>query len=337
MSKIDVHVIDSAGNQTILPLPNDKPLNELVWAIITLLDLNPTLSYRIYSPRFQNVLATDSTLYTNGIQDGDVIRMVTPPGDGNLELELLDDPNPGARLPIPQQGTIKIGRGSANEIVIAHPSISREHGEFIWQDGLHIYRDLNSANGSMINNQVVADPVPLSLGSILTLGDSVRIIYQTASPMYDQSMDGDEGTSKPADSRVVTKLNPLPSGLVFVSYHPSDLGLAKRLVQSLRDANYHIFWPEEIPMGSNYQESMRNALRLSDALVAILTPAAIEASDIVDQWHEFFLTRRPMLSVVYQPNESLPHIFLDHPTVAFKGDINRLADETVDTLKEIMR
>lgn len=336
MPKIEVHVIDSAGNHADLPLPNDKPIHELVPAIVTLLDLNPALSYRVFAPRFQRVLDPSNTLYANGIQDHDVIRLVTPPTTTQLELELLDDPNPGARLALPEQSAVKIGRGSVNDIVIAHPSVSREHGEFIWQDGLHIFRDLNSANGTMINNQVVSEPTPISLGSIVTLGDSVRLIYQEVSPTYDVMVDGD-GAPQPVDSRTVTRLNPLPAGLVFVSYHPNDLGLAKHLIQVLRDANYHIFWAEEIPPGSNYQESMKNALRLSDALVAILTPAALEASNLIDQWHEFFLTRRPMVSVVYHRSDDLPHIFLDHPIVEFKGDVNRLALETVDTLKRIMR
>ncbi len=335
MPKIDVRVVDSAGNQATLPLPNDKPLTELVQAVVTLLDLNPALSYSIFAPRFQRVLIQSSTLYANGIQDNDVIRLVTPPETMQLELELLDEPNPGARLPIPQQAMVKIGRGSINDVVIAHPSVSREHGELIWQDSLHIYRDLNSANGSMINNQVVSEPTPISLGSILTLGDSVRLIYQETSPHYDVSMD--DMAAHQVDSRTVTRLNPLPSGLVLVSYHSSDLGLAKRVVQALRDANYHIFWAEEVPPGSNFQEAMKNSLRLSDALVAILTPAALETSNLIDQWHEFFLTRRPMVSLVYQHFDDLPHIFLDHPMVEFKGDVNRLALETVDTLKRIMR
>ncbi|PJF43923.1 MAG: hypothetical protein CUN55_06590 [Phototrophicales bacterium] len=335
MAKIEVRVIDSAGNQTYLPLPNDRPLNELIPAIVTLLDLNTALSYRIFAPRFQRVLIGTQSLYANGIQDSDTIRLVTPPQTTQVELELLDEPSPGARLALPQQNIVKIGRGSINDIVIAHPSISREHGEFIWQDGIHIFRDLNSANGSMINNQVVSEPTPISLGSILTLGDSVRLVYQEISPHYDIGVE-ETNAQIGMDSSTTTKLNPLPSGLVFLSYHPSDMVLAKRIVQVLREANYHVFWAEEIPPGSNFQEALRNALRLSDALVAILTPAALENSNLIDQWHEFFLMRRPMVSLVYQKSEDLPHIFLEHPVVEFKGDVNRLAQETVDTLKNIM-
>ena len=178
MSKIHINIIDMAGHEAGLPLPNDKPLNSLIPAIVTLLDLSQDHKYRLFSNRLQRVLSMNGTLYTNGTLDDDILRIVPAPTTIDLELELLDEPSPGAKLILPNQTRITVGRGSGNDLVIRHAAVSRQHGEFLWQDGLHIYRDLNSANGSYINNQIVTEPMPISPGSILSLGENIRLVYQ---------------------------------------------------------------------------------------------------------------------------------------------------------------
>lgn len=334
MPKIGIHVIDMAGNSSLLPLPNDKPLDELMPALVTLLNLSPDLSYRIFSPRFQRVLAMNRTLYANGINAKDTLRIASIASSSLLELELLDEPDPGARLPLPHQTEIYIGRGSENDLVIRDEAVSREHGKFVWKDGLHVYHDLNSANGSYINNQVVSEPMPLGPGSILSLGEHIRLIYQETESGYDQ------GTTTVGNdnqrSNIITKLNPLPQGIAFLSYHDDDATLVQRLVQQLRDANFHVFWKAEIPPGSNQKDAIRNALEVADALVAIITPHTAENANLIHQWNDFFLSRKPMIAVVFRQDD-LPTIFEDQTLVEFDGDFNRLAAQLTDALKQLIR
>ncbi len=343
MPKILVNLIDMAGHQAALPLPSNKLLTNLVPAIVTLLDLTETdtqgnpLRYQLFSPRLQRVLATSGTLYSNGVMQEDTLRLVPAATSGYLEFELLDEPSPGARLPLPNQSRISLGRGSENDIVIRHAAVSRRHGELIWQDGLHIYRDLNSANGSYINNQIVTEPMPISPGSILGLGETVRLVYQEAVPLVDK--DGQMGMGLPAsvlDSRMSTSLNPLPRGIVFVSYSQEQLSLVKTLIGSLRNANFHIFWDQEIPPGSNAPAAIASAIKLADVLLAILTPESVITPTLLDQWNEFVLLRKPIVPVVYAPCD-VPALFDEYDHIEFHGDFKRMVDEVIAIITKSIR
>ncbi len=344
MPKIHVHVVDMAGHQTVLPLPNDKPIHEIIPAIVTLLDLQDTdtegrlLNYRLFSPRLQRVLAMNGTLYSNGVLNDDTVRIAPAPSSINLELELLDDPSPGACLYLPSKPCITIGRGSQNDIVVRHAAISRQHGELIWQNDLHIYRDLNSANGSYINGQVVTEPMPISPGSILSLSESVRLVYQEAATEISDDEDAEIAVSesRALDSAVVTSLNPLPRGIVFVSYDEQQMALVKNVIAHLRDANIQVFWDQEIPPGSNATEALATGLNLADVMLAILTPDAVANHTLLDQWHEFMLSRKPIVPVLYTPCD-IPDILQEYPTVSFQGDIKRMNNAIIEALLRSMR
>lgn len=343
MPKIHVNVIDMAGHQTVLPLPNDKPIYDIIPAIVTLLDLQQSdteeqmLHYRLFSPRLQRVLAMNGTLYSNGVLNDDTLRIAPAPSSINLELELLDDPSPGARLYLPNKTSITIGRGSQNDIVVRHAAISRKHGELIWQNDLHIYRDLNSANGSYINGQVVTEPMPISPGSILNLSESVRLVYQeTSDEVPDDDAEANVVEGRALDSAVVTSLNPLPRGIVFVSYDENELPLVKSLVAHLRDANIQVFWDQEIPPGSNATEALATGLNLADVMIAILTTEAVANHALLDQWHEFMLARKPIVPVIYSPCD-IPDILQNYPTVEFHGDFKRLNNDIIHALLRAMR
>ena len=47
---------------------------------------------------------------------------------------------------------ITIGRDDTNDIVLNNPTVSREHSEIDFSDGIISIKDLRSANGTFINN-----------------------------------------------------------------------------------------------------------------------------------------------------------------------------------------
>lgn len=348
MSKITVSLIDMAGNQSALPLPNDKVLEQLIPSIVTLLDLTETdekgreLQYRLFSRRLHTVLSDSGTLYSNGILEKDHLRIVPIPFSKKLELELLGEPSPGACLPLPNATQVTIGRGSENDLVIRHAAVSRSHGQFTWQDGMHIYRDLNSANGSYINNQVVAEPIPISPGSILSLGESVRLVYKEA-PLEEDHQDTQEYVntlrlmdSEVFDSQMRTGLSPLPRGSVFISYNHNELPLVTALVNRIREANFHIFWDQEIPPGGNIIEAISTGLNLADVMLAVLTPDAILSPYLLDQWNSFVLSRKPIIGLVYIPCE-IPSLFDDYEIIEYHDNINQLSNEVIAMLMESLR
>jgi hypothetical protein len=347
MTKIQVGLIDMAGNVNTLPLPDDKPLQALVSSIVTLLDLTETdslgrtLDYRLFSRRLQRVLSFEGSLYSNGITEDDQLWIVPAPFHNALELEMLSDPSQGARLPIPQRQRITIGRSSDNDLVIRHEAISRQHGELNWQDGLHIYRDLNSANGSTINNQIVSEPMPISIGSILCLGD-IRLRYQASATDEITRLVGQEpvvlGTYQTSGNTDIlrTSLSPLPRGSVFINYAPGQREIATIVAEQLRRSNFQIFWDQEIPPGSNAAEVWANGLRLADAMVMILSMEAVATSHLLQACNDFLLMRKPIVPVVYE-DCPIPKSLQSQTPVKFVGSFNRLTNEVVVALFRALR
>lgn len=72
-----------------------------------------------------------------------------------------------------------IGRGKNNDLILTHPSISRNHLQvFINEDGMVFITDLGSANGTYVNGHKVKDSVLLETGDILKLGAERPIRWQ---------------------------------------------------------------------------------------------------------------------------------------------------------------
>ena len=101
-----------------------------------------------------------------------VIAPVTPTGgtDG-AHLTALDriDAIPAEYALLKEE--ITVGRGEDNDIVIPHASVSRNHARLIQRAGIFEVTDLNSTNGSYINNQTVQGSMRAANGSEIRFGD----------------------------------------------------------------------------------------------------------------------------------------------------------------------
>jgi pSer/pThr/pTyr-binding forkhead associated (FHA) protein len=341
MPEIQVDIIDTMGNISTLSLPNDAPIDKVTESVVALADVTPTdengraLSYRLFSRRFLKILRKDGTLYTNGVMEGDQLRIAPEPFEPFVEFTMLTDPEKGAVLTLPPIPRIAIGRGSENDIVIRHPIVSRQHGELIWQDGIHIYRDLNSANGSYINNQPVTEPLPLSINSVLSMGESVRILYRESSATAAKLATG-ELPMLSIDTQVNTSLTPLPRAGLFISYVLQEKDLTEPVVQGLREANFHVFWEAEIPVGSNPEEAIERNLKYSDAMVVILTPEATTTPRLIEQWNRFIIDRKPIV-VLQHEDARLPGTLSDQKILPYPINEATFNQELTAAILEIIR
>ena len=68
--------------------------------------------------------------------------------------------------------TIKIGRSTDNDIQIADGQASRHHAEIRYDNGRHHIVDLNSTNGTLVNDNRITSAQALSHGDIITIGNS---------------------------------------------------------------------------------------------------------------------------------------------------------------------
>ena len=72
-------------------------------------------------------------------------------------------------------GTMRVGRGRDNELVLADERVSRHHGKLMTRRGVLIYADLDSTNGSFLNGTRVREIV-LGSGDVVRLGNSTLTI-----------------------------------------------------------------------------------------------------------------------------------------------------------------
>ena len=66
---------------------------------------------------------------------------------------------------------VSLGRGEDNDVVIPHASVSRAHARLMRRNGVYELTDLNSTNGSYVNEQPVHGSVSVTSGSEVRLGD----------------------------------------------------------------------------------------------------------------------------------------------------------------------
>lgn len=96
----------------------------------------------------------------------DAVLMIVGGSDGLLTDQIVLD-----RLPV------RIGRGRRNDLVLAHPLVSRVHCELFEQDGKLAVRDLDSLNGTFVGNRPVRECI-LNPGDLLTVGTvTFRAVY----------------------------------------------------------------------------------------------------------------------------------------------------------------
>jgi pSer/pThr/pTyr-binding forkhead associated (FHA) protein len=70
-----------------------------------------------------------------------------------------------------QEGVTSVGRDDDNAIHIADASLSGNHGEFIVTGGAVVFRDLNSTNGSFLDDeQQIIGEKSIAEGAIFRLG-----------------------------------------------------------------------------------------------------------------------------------------------------------------------
>lgn len=70
---------------------------------------------------------------------------------------------------------VRIGRASENDVVLSDDRCSRYHALIYWKEHLWYIRDLGSRNGTILDNQPLMFPRPLSHGSRIQIGHSTLV------------------------------------------------------------------------------------------------------------------------------------------------------------------
>jgi pSer/pThr/pTyr-binding forkhead associated (FHA) protein len=86
------------------------------------------------------------------------------------------------------KGEITIGRNPANDIHIDNLGVSKQHAKISKQDGAYVIEDLNSTNGTFLNNKRIAKAILNDSDEVHIGKHSLKISVQpqsTASPDQD--------------------------------------------------------------------------------------------------------------------------------------------------------
>ncbi len=79
--------------------------------------------------------------------------------------------DPSGKEHLLPQPVATLGRGVENDIVIASKRVSREHARIHREGRRHILEDLNSTNGTFLNQERVLAPATLRDGDHIVIGD----------------------------------------------------------------------------------------------------------------------------------------------------------------------
>src|SRR6266480_657437 len=121
---------------------------------------------------------------------------------------------------------------------------------------------------------------------------------------------------------------------VFLSHSVSDEDTAVELSKGLAKEGFDVWNPRiEVGAGGNFAEEIGRALRTSDAMVILVSPAAMK-SDWMQEEINYALTeprfRNRVVPVILRPSSQMPWILNRFPTV-------KAGDNLAKTAREIAR
>lgn len=80
--------------------------------------------------------------------------------------------------PVEETEQVWLGRGAFCQIRISDPQLSRRHCEFTYQDGRLYVEDLDSKNGTRVNDELIEEKTELEDRDTVTVGSSVlRVVF----------------------------------------------------------------------------------------------------------------------------------------------------------------
>lgn len=94
------------------------------------------------------------------------------------ELVVLSGPYRGRRVPLGKE-VLRIGRDHTCDVALDDESSSRRHAEILNREGKLVVRDLNSTNGTYVNDTRIQES-PLENGDRLSVGDTVFLMQTSA-------------------------------------------------------------------------------------------------------------------------------------------------------------
>jgi pSer/pThr/pTyr-binding forkhead associated (FHA) protein len=109
------------------------------------------------------------------LSDGRAVadRYLGPNGRPVLARLTIKNGPMGGRSYLFHQDMTTIGRTNGNDLIISGRTVSRRHARLWFDNGRWFLEDLQSANGTLVNNVRIYQPTQLNDGDLISFGDEL--------------------------------------------------------------------------------------------------------------------------------------------------------------------
>lgn len=175
-------------------------------------------------------------------------------------LELVDGRQTGRRYLIGPAGAT-VGRTSPSEIVLADFEISRTHCRLSVQGEELLVADLNSTNGTFVDDERLKEPALVRPGSVIRVGRrSLQFLGLDPPSAVDH-------LRTPTRHPGAHKARAAPD--IFLSYSRDDQPRARRFADAFSAQGFDVWWDVTLRSGEAYDEVTEAALREAKAVVVL--------------------------------------------------------------------
>ncbi len=184
-----------------------------------------------------------------------------------------------SRQPVPV-GTLVVGRRRDSGLVMLNEHVSGHHAELHW-DGVRLsIRDLDSSNGTAVNDRPVAGWTTLSDGDTIRFGPVEAVVELPTARTVDlppPATSAPPGPTGPTEPPVVSRpAVPLSQQPIFISHASEDKRAVRSLAAALRRLGWTVWIDEaEIPGGEEWSASLLRALEASWIVVLVVSHASM--------------------------------------------------------------
>lgn len=260
-----------------------------------------------------------------------------------IEQKSLDEPE----IYILDRPTLTIGRDVDNEISLREPEVSRHHMRLVLTDEGYTVEDLNTVNGTAINDIPIEHQSNLHAGDLITIGTSVKIWYtddpnrvlnkrttalpheptdvsmQTAPLRLRSRANADDDTVPEKTDANIELGHGLSVGdleqSLFLLYARDDWSvIGRHLYAFLEDNNVSTFSEQYLsPDTDNWNEAMEQALAEAPCMLAVISEKSVTTPHIIRYIRHFLAREKAVLLMRYGKVSRVPMILKNMPAIRF--------------------
>jgi pSer/pThr/pTyr-binding forkhead associated (FHA) protein len=259
--------------------------------------------------------------------------------------------------------TISMGRDVDNDIVLQEPEVSRHHMRMVLTEEGYAIEDLNTMNGTFVNDRRLAQQRVLRMSDRVRVGTRVqmwytdnpdRLIENLRAGILDQEVDETLDTKTGHDSEVETtemdetRSSTIDTGhglepnalvnSVFMAYAPEEWNLIiGKLYIYLEDNGVTIWAPQYLqPDTENWNGAIEQAQLESPCLLAIVSEKSLELSHVQRAIRHFVTRDKPIILVQLGKIKRMPMMIENLPMLRFDtGDPIRSFSKILEEIRKL--